>query len=423
MMLGAWPIKKIEELCDVTSSKRIYAKELTRSGVPFLKSKEIIDKVNGKVIHANALFISEERYQQIIAHSGALEEGDVLLTSRGTLGVPYVIRATDRFHFADGNLTWFRNFRGLNSKFLRYWLLSPMGKAQLQTAVIGAAQQAYTIASLKKMELSYPSIVEQNRIVAILSAYDDLIENNRRRIAILEEMARHIYEEWFVHFRFPGHEDATFIETENGLIPSNWKIAAFTTLAKVMSGGTPKKNEPSYWGGAIPFYTPKDAPSATYALSTDAYITTEGLSRCNSKLYPKDTVFVTARGTVGKTALSSCDMAMNQSCYALKPLEPYGPLFLFLALREAVHELKTRSHGAVFDTIIVDTFKQLEVVVPDPEITVAFEGKVRPIFDMVLNLQRKNENLRSQRDILLPKLISGEIDVSKAEEVVGGEAA
>jgi type I restriction enzyme S subunit len=123
-------------------------------------------------------------------------------------------------------------------------------------------------------------------------------------------------------------------------------------------------------------------------------------------------VFITARGTVGKLALASQDMAMNQSCYALRGRNRYGQIYLFFATQHAVYELKTRAHGAVFDTIILDTFKLLEIVKPPLEIADFYDNAVSPLLDLSLNLLKQNANLRTQRDLLLPKLISGEIDVS-----------
>jgi len=129
--MTAWPTRRINELCEVTSSKRIYANELVSSGVPFFRSKEIIERLNGQETHSNPLFISEDRFQEILRLTGAPIKGDVLLTSRGTLGVPYLVKDADRFHFADGNLTWFRNFSGLDGQYLKYYFLSPPGKAAL----------------------------------------------------------------------------------------------------------------------------------------------------------------------------------------------------------------------------------------------------------------------------------------------------
>lgn len=253
----------MQELCDVTSSKRIYAKELVPSGVPFLKSKEIIEKVNGQTTHANPLFISEERFRQIVAQTGALEKGDVLLTSRGTLGVPYVARATDRFHFADGNLTWFRKFHGLNSRYLSYFFLSPSGKAELAKCVIGSSQQAYTIAALKNSEIALPPLPLQRRIAGILSAYDDLIENNLRRIKILEEMAQNLYREWFVKFRFPGHQEARFVDSPLGAIPEGWEWTPLGKLADQIRYGV----NPGSVGNDTPYFGLEHLPRRSIALS------------------------------------------------------------------------------------------------------------------------------------------------------------
>lgn len=305
------------------------------------------------------------------------------------------------------------NKERVDVRFLHYYFFSRDWRETIESnKLAGATVDRIPLTLFPEFPVNLPPLPVQRRIASILSAYDDLIENNTRRIAILEEMARRLYEEWFVKFRFPGHEEATFKESELGWIPEEWLCVPFTNIADVMSGGTPKKSEKSFWGGSIPFYTPKDAPTAFYSLSTADSITESGLAKCNSRLYPKDTVFITARGTVGKTALASRGMAMNQSCYALRAKDGYGQLFLFLALREAVHELRTRSHGAVFDTIIVDTFKHLNVVAPPSALAGQFESRVKEVFDLVLNLQRRNANLRAQRDLLLPKLISGEIDVS-----------
>lgn len=305
--------------------------------------------------------------------------------------------------------------------FVKYYLDTL--KISMQSAALGTTQDNLSLDKLLSFDLFMPEVKEQRRIASVLSAYDDLIENNTRRIAILEEMARRLYEEWFVQFRFPGHEAAEFVETELGRVPAAWGIGSFVTIAEVMSGGTPKKTEPSFWGGTIPFFTPRDAPQSTYAVSTADLITETGLAKCNSKLYPKDTVFITARGTVGKVALASQDMAMNQSCYALRAAYGFGQLFLYLATKATVNELRTRSHGAVFDTIIVDTFRQMQVVIPEKTVAQDFEERVEPLFALVLNLQKKNANLRAQRDLLLPKLISGEIDVGVVEtEKEGNEA-
>jgi type I restriction enzyme, S subunit len=183
-------------------------------------------------------------------------------------------------------------------KFLKYYLdlLYP----RIRAITKGATQDNLSIDKLLSFDVVAPCAKLQSEIADRLSAYDDLIENNTGRIATLEEMARALYQEWFVRFRFPGQKHVLFADSPIGPVPEGWEVASFTEIAEVLSGGTPKKSEPGYWGGSIPFYTPRDAPQSAYALTTEANITESGLRRCNSGLYPKDTVFITARGTVGR---------------------------------------------------------------------------------------------------------------------------
>ena len=407
---------KIDEVCEITSSKRIFAKEYIESGIPFYRGKEVTEKYKGNLNVTTELFISEQKYEEIKAKHGVPVAGDMLLTSVGTLGSTYIVRPTDKFYFKDGNLTWFRNFNGLNSKYLKYWLESPVGKGELKKSIIGSSQSAYTIANLKQMQISLPSEEEQQQVVDVLEAYDNLIENNNRRIAILEEMAQSLYREWFVKFRFPGHEKAKFIDSPLGKIPEGWEVKAFTDIADVLSGGTPKTKVDEYWNGDIPFFAPKDAPPSFYCTDTEKSITELGLSKCNSKLYQAGTVFITARGTVGKVVMPARDMAMNQSCYALKGIGGIGQRFLFLMTKNQVDYLKKNTGGATFDTIVVDTFRQMKVVFPTHNVFTEFECVMEPLFDQILNLIKKNNNLKTQRDMLLPKLISGTISIGTAVE-------
>ena len=273
----------------------------------------------------------------------------------------------------------------------------------------GSAQAQITIEHLKDFEVEFPPLPVQRRIAGILSAYDELMENSQRRIRILEAMARALYREWFVHFRFPGHEKHPRVASPLGDIPQGWEVKPFTEIADVLSGGTPKTDVAEYWNGEIPFFTPRDAPGCFYVQDTDKHVTEVGLSKCASELYPPDTVFITARGTVGKVALPSVPMAMNQSCYALRGKPGIPQRFLFLMTLQQVDYLKTNTGGATFDTIVVDTFRRMEIVKPDRSIVASFAKKTDAIFEQVNRLQRQIQNLRRTRDLLLPRLLSGQV--------------
>ena len=300
----------------------------------------------------------------------------------------------------------------LDYRFLHYNLLHVGQSKGFDQFFTGSTIKHLPLEKLAKVEVSVPPLPIQRRIASILSAYDELIENSQRRIRILESMARALYREWFVQFRFPGHEKIALVESSLGKIPKGWSAVAFTEIAEVLSGGTPKTDVSDYWNGEIPFFTPRDAPDCFYVLDTDKHVTDLGISKCASELYPPDTVFITARGTVGKVALPAVPMAMNQSCYALRGMTGIPQHFLFLMTLQQVEYLKTNVGGATFDTIVVDTFRRMQVVQPPRDLIANFAERVGTMFGQVNTLHRQVRNLRRTRDLMLPRLLSGQVPVS-----------
>jgi type I restriction enzyme S subunit len=346
-----------------------------------------------------------------------LQVDDLVISRSGTCGITAVFEGFPRPVVPGAFLIRFRLKKNANPRFYKYYFNSKNGRRHILSVAAGAVQQNINITNVKNLDVPYPPIEEQDRIVSILSAYDDLIENNQRRIKILEEMAQSLYREWFVHFRFPGHESARFTASPLGQIPEGWEVVPFTEIAEILSGGTPKTTVDEFWNGEIPFFSPKDAPQSFYVLDTEKKITGQGLLKCASKLYEKDTIFITARGTVGKVSMASRSMAMNQSCYALKGKHGFTQKFLFLTTKEQVAYLKTNTGGATFDTIVVDTFRRMMVVKPPVLFADQFTSKVTPIVDAVDNLLKRNQTLSQTRDLLLPKLLAGDSSVDRATSV------
>lgn len=298
------------------------------------------------------------------------------------------------------------------TKYLYYFINSELFLKPLRALAKGAVQKYVNTGDIKENLVALPPLPIQCRLAGILSAYDDLIENNLRRIRILEEMASALYREWFVHFRFPGHETVPRVTSPLGSIPNGWEVVAFTDIADVLSGGTPKTDIDEFWDGDIPFFTPRDAPACFYVQDTDKHISELGLSKCASELYPPDTVFITARGTVGKVALPSVPMAMNQSCYALRGKSGIQQCFLFLMTLQQVDYLKKNTGGSTFDTIVVDTFRRMQVVKPPIDLVASFSRQTNAMFEAVNTLQRQTTNLRQTRDLLLPRLLSGQLPLA-----------
>jgi len=328
----------------------------------------------------------------------------VIIGRKGTLGTVYYSK--DDYWPHDTTL-WIKDFKGNSPRFLSHFLKT----LKLENFDTGSSNPTLNRNHIHKIKVVFPNTTLQRKIAAILSAYDDLIENNKRRIALLEKMAEEIYREWFVRMRFPGHEKVKFVKG----VPEGWETKPSIEIFDVLSGGTPKTDIPVFWNGNIPFFTPRDASNDIYVLSTEKNITEKGLNSCNSRLYKKDTIFITARGTVGKLALAYRNMAMNQSCYALLPKKKGDIYFYFLSMKNAILYLKGVSKSGVFDNIIVDTFKIVPLLVPQEGLIHIFNKKVGTLIENIGILLETNVLLSNTRDKLLPRLISGKLSVENLD--------
>ena len=295
----------------------------------------------------------------------------------------------------------------LDYRYLFYWFLLAGKTGELDQYFTGATIKHMPGQKLKEVVIDKPPLEIQHRIADILSAYDDLIENNQKQIKLLKEAAQRLYKEWFVDLHFPGHENTKIVDG----VPEGWNICPFSSKVDIMSGGTPKTSIPDYYNGRIPFYTPKDSDGAFFAYKTQMNITEGGLKNCNSRLYPPKTVIITARGTVGKTTILAVPMAMNQSCYALKMKENDAPYYLFFALNNEIKALQTMANGGVFNTIIGKTFDSINIQIPKDPLIYGFEETVRPFMEQIKNKLQANSKLVEARNRLLLKMMNGEVEV------------
>ena len=312
-----------------------------------------------------------------------------------------------RYFSGEGYMTDHAIVGVANSENSTQYLTYALAALNLNRLSGQAAQPGLSVSMLKKQKVLVPLYETQVKIAGTISVYDSLIEANNKRIKLLEQMAEELYKEWFVRFRFPGHETSGF---ENG-IPKGWNVCRFSSIANVLSGGTPSTDHDEYYGGNIPFYTPKDSSDDYFVFDTISKLTEEGLQHCNSQLYPKNTIMITARGTVGNLNLLAKPMAMNQSCYALTSNTIPSQYFLFFLIKREILKLRKMASGGVFDTIIVSTFDHIKVTIPDKSLIMSFDMLVSPILDETYTLLKQNRNLIRQRDLLLPRLMSGKLEV------------
>ncbi|QIA43389.1 restriction endonuclease subunit S [Faecalibacterium duncaniae] len=277
------------------------------------------------------------------------------------------------------------------SSYLLYFLQWKK-KYLLQLASAGATRNALTKSMIEQLEIELPTIEQQRKIAGALDKIQEKIKLNQKINDNLEQQAAALFSSLYNR--------------------SNTEVR-YTDLIQILGGGTPKTGETAYWNGNIAFFTPKDV-GTPYTFITEKTITEEGLSHCNSRLYPVNTVFVTARGTVGKVGLSGVPMAMNQSCYALVGKETHQLLVYFYTLK-AVDRLKHKASGAVFDAITTRDFDSEQIMKLSDDDAKAFLCVAEPMFQEILNNSIENLRLSTLRDFLLPKLMSGEIDVSSVQ--------
>lgn len=402
----SWPMKKVSDLCAFA----IDCVNKTAPVVDYETKFKMIRTTNIKdgFVHLDSVkYVTEETFLKWTRRSKP-QYGDVILTREAPVGQVGRFTSQDQNVFLGQRLFHYRPLpEVLDWNFLAYALMSRDVQGRLQGMGFGATVDHIRVGDAENLEISCPSVQIQRRIGDILSAYDDLIENNRRRIQLLEESARQLYKEWFMRLRFPGHEHVRVVDG----VPEGWERRSAWDVVQILSGGTPKTNTADYWNGDIPFFTPKDAVDTAYAFVTEKTLTETGLKNCTSQLFDKNTIFITARGTVGKINLAQTKMAMNQSCYALKTFPPLNQLIGYFALTEEVRQIKAKAVGSVFDAIIKDTFKHIILLVPTCGIIEQFTEYASDILRQIDILSTQNRKLAQARDLLLPKLMSGEVAV------------
>ena len=361
------------------------------SGVPVLNGSNL----EGFSLSEKAFrFVTKEKADSL--NKANAHRGDIVITHRGTLGQIVFIPQDSRYDRYVISQSQFRvrcNDKVL-PEYLVYYFHTPIGQHKLlsNASQVGVPALARPSSTFQQIEVELPELSIQKRVVEIITTIQKKIENNQELNDNLEQQAAALFSSLYNR--------------------SNTEVR-YTDLIQILGGGTPKTGETAYWNGNIAFFTPKDV-GTPYTFITEKTITEEGLSHCNSRLYPVNTVFVTARGTVGKVGLSGVPMAMNQSCYALVGKETHQLLVYFYTLK-AVDRLKHKASGAVFDAITTRDFDSEQIMKLSDDDAKAFLCVAEPMFQEMLNNSIENLRLSTLRDFLLPKLMSGEIDVSSVQ--------
>lgn len=391
---------KLGDYCDITSSKRVFANQYVEKGVPFYRSREIIEKKEMADI-SEPLFISEELYETFRKKFGVPIEGDLLLTSVGTLGIPYIVK-NERFYFKDGNLTWMKNFKKeLSSKYLYYWLNSKFGKESLINRAIGSSQAALTIAILKKYKIFLPTLRNQNQIVDILSAFDNLIENNNKRIKILEQMAENLYKEWFTYEKIKDISKEVRLKDIISII----RGVSYTTEEIETEEGTNLvnlKNIQAYGGfrrDGLKLYVGKYKK--------------EQIVSCGD-LIMGVTDMTQDRRTVGYVALVPQVEGISViSADLIRISSPIQNVFLYAMFKygKVSKYISQFANGANVLHLKPQTILGIKILLPQQTLIDKYVNIASEFFNKIEYLSQMNGNLTKQRDMLLPRLMSGKLEV------------
>lgn len=297
----------------------------------------------------------------------------------------------------------------------------------------GSPIPSTTRAAVYVRDVEVPPLPEQRAIAATLGALDDKIELNRKMNATLEAMARALFRDWFVDF---GPTRAKMEDRDPYLSPDLWSLfpdrlddegkpegwieKPMTDFFSIIGGGTPKTSTADFWDGPIPWFSVTDTPphGSVFVTDTEKTITKAGLNGSSARLVPKGTTIISARGTVGNLAVAGRDMTFNQSCYGLRGAGSVGDYATYLIAQNMVSQLRAMAHGSVFSTITRQTFEALCLAMPTDRVLQAFEDAASPLFAKVLANVLEARTLARTRDLLLPRLMSGELRLAEAERVV-----
>lgn len=330
----------------------------------------------------------------------------ILIPRKGTLN--NIMFVESPFWTVDTMFWSIINTDKVDPKFLFYSIC----KRDFASMNVGSAVPSMTVNILNDIQISYPKNIEdQRRIASILSSLDRKIELNNKINADLEEMAQAIFKNWFVDFE--PFKDGKFVDSELGMIPEGWKVGRLDEIADVVGGSTPSKAKPEYYTQkGIAWLTPKDLSNhpAVYTSRGVIDITEEGYNSTSTKLMPKGTILFTSRAPIGYISIAQNDICTNQGFKSLVPKKA-GTCFLYCFLKYVTPEIENKSTGSTFKEASGSLMKSLQVIMPEQKVFEDFETIVSPLFARIESLEKENSRLSLLRDTLLPRLMSGELEV------------
>ena len=410
-----WEKVKLGKYVEILSGFAFKSKDFLNCGVPVIKIKNITQE---GVTLEDVSYISKELADKNEKYH--LNYNDILIALTGSHinQMSSVVGRIARVKYHEDSLlnqrvgkVFAKDSKLCDIDYVYYFLSQDYIKISLASKAGGAANQANISPNdVKSLTVRWPDIETQHRIANILSAYDDLIENNQKQIKLLEEAAQRLYKEWFVDLRFPGRENTKIVDG----VPEGWRVASIADICDTVGGGTPSTKIQSYYEkGDILWVTPTDITRnfSLALLDTEKKITPEGLKNSSAKMLPAETILMTSRASVGFFGMCKYEVCTNQGFISCIPKRENLQMYLLFNLKSRVEEIRQKAGGSTYLEISKTVFRELKIILPKDEVLAEYQKNVHDIFDEIYCRTEMIKSFVDMRNRLLPKLMSGEVEV------------
>ena len=416
--MSEWKEYRLGELASVIPGFAFKGKDFGVNGCRVVKIGDITPPI---VDVTNCLRIPTDKINGLDKFK--LQKGDFVLAMTGaTLGKVGKYRSEET-GYINQRVAKFENIKGISDKhFLYYLITSNHVTNEIINRGLGSAQPNISGKDIETINVVAPDLPTQTAIAEILSSLDDKIELNNKINQELENLAQTLFKQWFIDFEFPNENGEPYkssggemVDSELGEIPKGWEVGAIEALTtKMNSGGTPSTRNSDFYDGEILWYSTKELKD-NFMFESDRTITINGLNSSSAKLFPAYTVVMAiyAAPTVGRLGILNQEAAFNQAALGFVAKEEVGYEFIYLLLKFLRDDFNNLANGAAQQNLNVGLVKNYKILMPLIESLRNFKSLMKPIFESIKNNQLENNFLTNLRDTLLPKLISGELEVSQ----------
>lgn len=398
----SWKKAKLSECCQSISDGDHQAPPKSNKGIPFVTISNIKDN---SFDFTDCMYVPQSYYDNLLAKRKP-QKGDILYSVVGSFGIPVLMKENVKLTFQRHIAILRPNPHIVEPAYMYYSMLSKAFFLQADAAAIGAAQRTISLSSLQNLTINLPDLPTQRRIASILSAYDDLIENNRRQIKLLEEAAQRLYREWFVELRFPGHESVKVVDG----VPEGWMKGTVDNIVKLLSG-YPFKSSEYVSSGKYRLVTIKNVKDGEFSPDNVDYIDQLPDKVPSHCILTEGDILLSLTGNIGRVCIvNGYNYLLNQRVAKLQTLHPAYAYCMFRS-KEMLNKMTALSNGVAQQNLSPIRAEKIRILIPSSNLLFQFKNIVEPIISQIILLNNQITFACEARDRLLPELMDGEMEV------------